>query len=452
MNKQKIKILTILISTFVIFVAAPVVIHGAVATAHMSSHTVILDGVQVTPTAFNIDGNNFFMLRDMAYLLNGTNAQFDIIWDESLNAINLLTGSVYTITGSEMSQGMTEQATATPTTAAVYANGVRVNVTAFNIGGNNFFMLRDLADILNFNVDWDGVAQAVIISTSASPTMPAGPIPDYITIGNRQISTSLTTLSIPNVFGLTNEDIVPLRYMVNLTSLEIASVPLYGNHITDLWPIAGLTNLTDLTIARVGLSDISPLAGLTNLRYLDLSSNGEISDLTALAGLRNLTNLDLRVNNISNLMPLAGLTNLTEIIIHGNQISDISPLAGLTNLTRLELSQNQIPNGQLHFLSGLTNLTFLGLSGNGISDLSFMANLTNLTSVTFSGNQISDLSPIANLTGLRFMDFSHNQISDLRPFEGFTNVVNLFLENNLITDWTPVRHIRIVGGRHASQR
>ena len=59
------------------------------------------------------------------------------------------------------------------------------------------------------------------------------------------------------------------------------------------------------------MSDITPLAGLTNLTYLDLDEN-LISDITPLAGLTGLVSLDLVHNRILDASPLAGLTNLTE--------------------------------------------------------------------------------------------------------------------------------------------
>ena len=51
-------------------------------------------------------------------------------------------------------------------------------------------------------------------------------------------------------------------------------------------------------------------SGATQLWRLN---NNNISDLTPLAGLTNLTTLHLGENNISDLTPLAGLTNLTFI-------------------------------------------------------------------------------------------------------------------------------------------
>ena len=91
------------------------------------------------------------------------------------------------------------------------------------------------------------------------------------------------------------------------------------------------------------ISDIKPLAALTNLTQLDLGEN-KISDIKPLAALTNLNQLSISFNQISDVKPLAELTNLTQLYLGANQISDVKPLAELTNLTQLNLGGNPIKN------------------------------------------------------------------------------------------------------------
>jgi len=102
-----------------------------------------------------------------------------------------------------------------------------------------------------------------------------------------------------------------------------------------------LTKLSNIAIDNNQISDISPLAGLTNLTFLYLNDN-QISDISPLAGLTNLDHLYLWDNQISDISPLTGLTNLTTLALSGNQISDISSLVGLTNLDWLGLDDNPL--------------------------------------------------------------------------------------------------------------
>jgi Leucine-rich repeat (LRR) protein len=167
---------------------------------------------------------------------------------------------------------------------------------------------------------------------------------------------------------------------------DVTELSLYNNQISDLTPLAGLTNLWLLYLDDNQISDLTPLAGLTNLRALYLNNN-QISDLTPLSGLINLRLLYLDNNQISDLTPLSGMTNLVDLTLDNNQISDISPLAGLTDLLSLSLNDTQISD--LTPLVGLTNLRYLTLSSNKISDISLLAGFTNLLQLYLSNNPIN---------------------------------------------------------------
>lgn len=226
-------------------------------------------------------------------------------------------------------------------------------------------------------------------------------------------------------------DLTGLDHAINLTELH-----LYDSHsISDISPIAGLTNLTSLGFGGNPISDISPIAGLTNLTSLGLGHN-QISDISPIAGLTNLTSLGLAGNRISDISPIAGLTNLTILLLQDNSISDISAVSGLTNLTNLLLQDNSILD--ISPVSGLTNLTRLYLENNLISDITAIVSLTNLTELDLDGNSISDISPVSGLTNLTELYLGDNFISDISAVAGLTNLTQLRLANNLISDITAV--------------
>ena len=56
---------------------------------------------------------------------------------------------------------------ASPSTHHVTVDGVPVSVKAYNIDGNNYFQLRDLARLVGFNVTWDNATRTVEIDTDA---------------------------------------------------------------------------------------------------------------------------------------------------------------------------------------------------------------------------------------------------------------------------------------------
>jgi tetratricopeptide (TPR) repeat protein len=135
--------------------------------------------------------------------------------------------------------------------------------------------------------------------------------------------------------------------------------------IRQLNDVRNFIYLAGLFIGYNNISDISPLAGLTNLKALTFYGN-EISDISPLANLTNLEGLDLRYNHITDISPLAGLLNLTYLTLDHNGISDITPLSRLTNLELLDLSDNEISD--ISVLSGLSNLTMLWLLNNPVTD------------------------------------------------------------------------------------
>ena len=326
-----------------------------------------------------------------------------------------------------------------------------LDVPAQIIGGRTMLPIRAVLESVGYYLGWDGGTRTVRIS----PEPFEGDRPAYITIQGERFSTELTTLELPWV-NLTDEDIIPLRYMTNLTWLILIGGE-EGSQVRDLTPLSELTNLRHLNLSINQISDLTPLAGLVNLEILILNVN-QISDLTPLSGLTNLRRLGLDNNQFYDLSPLAELTNLTWLNLGDNRISDLTPLEELPNLTQLLLHNTQIID--LTFLTAFTNLTWISLNGNRISDLTPLADLINLTNLDLENNQISnlealayltsletlwlrdnqisDLSPLANLTNLRMLGLERNRLNDLTPLSGLLNLTSLFLADNYINDLTPL--------------
>ena len=191
-------------------------------------------------------------------------------------------------------------------------------------------------------------------------------------------------------------DLTGLEFATNLTWLDLAGWDV-DHFISDLAPLAGLTNLTTLSLYNSAVSDVSALSGLTNLEWLSLSFNA-VSDVSALAGMTKLESLQLASNGFSDVSALAGMTKLEWLYLGGNAVSDVSALAGLTNLEGLGLSRNAVSD--VSALAGLTNLEWLSLGGNKLSDVSALAGLTNLEQLGLGNNAISDLAPLVANPGL----------------------------------------------------
>jgi len=148
-------------------------------TAVPASSTVLIDGKEVAFDAYNIDGNNYFKLRDLAFVLNGTKKQFNIEVDASgpYLVIYMTSGTAYTVAGGEMTGKSSGNKTGNPTGDQFVIDGKGVTLTAYKIDGNNYFKLRDIGQAFNFGVDWDGNSNTIVIDTNKSYDAPNSDTP-----------------------------------------------------------------------------------------------------------------------------------------------------------------------------------------------------------------------------------------------------------------------------------
>lgn len=132
----------------------PVVPVGQPAAAAPTNDKLEVDGSAQSPAAYKINDYNYFKLRDLAALLNGTGRQFSVGYDSLTGAVTLTSGQPYTAAGSELAGVPDGVRQAMVSTNVIYIDGVSVQLTAYNIDGYNYFKLRDLASALNFSVGW----------------------------------------------------------------------------------------------------------------------------------------------------------------------------------------------------------------------------------------------------------------------------------------------------------
>ena len=257
------------------------------------------------------------------------------------------------------------------------------------------------------------------------------------------------------------QDLTGLQFARNLNELILGRWDGQWNQVSDLSPLAGLTNLRVLFFNYNPVSDISPLRGLKNLTHLsmgntlvtDLSTvrdltnlikldfqTTSVSDLSPVAGLINLTSLAFSKTTISDLSPVAGLINLEYIFCWGHAISDLSPLAGLTKLEEINFCGGDISD--LTPLAGLAGLKELYLASEKISDVSPLAGLTRLTRLSLAENEISDISSITGLAQLEWLNLGENEISDVSPLASLANLTWMDLSNNEISNFSPLDRSR----------
>lgn len=138
-------------------------------SAIFNSASIYINDQKVLLESYNINGYNYFKLRDIAATMTETGSRFDVLWDEDLQKIKLITGQPYTVLGGELAKGDGKNKNAVKTSSELEINGTEFKAEAYNISGNNYFKLRDLGNALDFSVVWDQQAQAIKIYTLNLP-------------------------------------------------------------------------------------------------------------------------------------------------------------------------------------------------------------------------------------------------------------------------------------------
>ncbi len=142
---------------------------GRVMGIGRSNNSLCINGSYQNVASYNIGGNNYFRLRDLATILIGTEANFDVGYDDVTRTIAISSHTALT-----QSPSLIELSTndvGTPNNMPIMVDGAVAAPTAYNINGFTYFKLRDLGQILGFNVDWDQESQSMVINTKGNIEM-----------------------------------------------------------------------------------------------------------------------------------------------------------------------------------------------------------------------------------------------------------------------------------------
>ena len=143
-----------------------------------STHNVRVNGELVSPQAYNIDGYNYFKLRDVAYLLNGTTSSFNVTWDSAQDAVNLISGESYTSVGGEMTVAAATTLRVQESTAKVLLDGNGIVIKGYNINGNNYYKIADVSSAIGFTAAYESATKTVQILTPSAPEPEPEPDPE----------------------------------------------------------------------------------------------------------------------------------------------------------------------------------------------------------------------------------------------------------------------------------
>ena len=287
-----------------------------------SPQKVNINNSQMEFEVYNIDGNNFFKLRDIAYVLNGTLSQFSVEYNETSRIIEVKTGFSYTSNESEMKTGADNSNSAVKSSQKININGEDKELLAYNIAGNNFFKLRDLGSALNFDVGYNESTNTVEVNSAKKEEKIVNitnvTVKDYHGIKYVEL-TSDNAINSYTSFTIYDED--NDRIVVDIPN---SNVKYSNNQIS--------VNDSDLKQIRIGdqgnnvyrfVLDIE-----NDLKYRIVQSDDK--KITIIALTKNINNIDLLENNDS--------TKLDDKKNSGDQVNSLNDNKNMISITSIKYS------------------------------------------------------------------------------------------------------------------
>ncbi|MCH5211717.1 MAG: hypothetical protein J1G06_01760 [Oscillospiraceae bacterium] len=161
---------TLIASSTLLFAGSALAMDYPAEIAEPSAAIVTVDGKPVDFCAYNLYGSNYFMLRDVAMSLDGTDKQFNVVWD---NRIQLTQNEPYEPIGQEFSQSADSAEDAYLSIPEIRIDGNdKITLIGYNINGSNYFKIRDIARIFDFGVYYENGTLAIDTTKSYTPEMP----------------------------------------------------------------------------------------------------------------------------------------------------------------------------------------------------------------------------------------------------------------------------------------
>ncbi len=128
---------------------------------------IFVDNKQIEVEAYNIDGYNYFKLRDIAYLLDGAGNNLEVTWNEKEESIYLTDYNSYIVEGNELKvlNINKENKKVIPSKQSVYYNNYPIELIKYNIDGYNYVKLRDILKLHDVEVIYNEENTNIYINT-----------------------------------------------------------------------------------------------------------------------------------------------------------------------------------------------------------------------------------------------------------------------------------------------
>lgn len=133
--------------------------------ASKSVQKMRVDGKPINIDGYNIKGNNYYKLRDIAVILSETEKAFDVDYNHEDDQVIIMRNKPYSMAGSGLSRITKAKAKGKLRLAGFYLDEEELRISSVNILGSNYLKLRDLASFIGFSVEYNAKNDEILIYT-----------------------------------------------------------------------------------------------------------------------------------------------------------------------------------------------------------------------------------------------------------------------------------------------
>ncbi|WP_166644382.1 LPXTG cell wall anchor domain-containing protein [Leucobacter luti] len=229
-----------------------------------------------------------------------------------------------------------------------------------------------------------------------------------------------------------------LTSLRGLETMNLYWLNVNWQNISDLTPLANMTNMVNLELSYNNISDISPLTKLTELETLripqvqskSLSNNakGDVTDISVLKNMPHLFQFYADFNNIEDFTALKSLRGLSDLSLWG-----VIPNFDFGYLKTSEMNTLTVQYTDSKYRDGEWGSPRARTAAKGIEAL---ADIKFGSTVSISGFDINTLPTFGEMQGNIYL--RNNNISDVGDISKYSAAKSVDLTQNLIFDASPV--------------
>lgn len=159
------KKLSLLLAVLILVTFMPLSFASSDEKAVNSTQNFTVNGHFADVDAYIIKGKNYLRLRDVAYVLKGTKAQFDVNYDEEKNLVVIETNKAYEQDIVHTSWLTRDYVWATMREINILVDGKSRKIKSALILDSNYIELRNLSELIGFDLDYDASTRTVLIKS-----------------------------------------------------------------------------------------------------------------------------------------------------------------------------------------------------------------------------------------------------------------------------------------------